>query len=313
MTAATFGGPGWRHRDTVSDDPGWADFAVDSEWAPLSDVTLYAPGDMFDVAEDFNENLFLAPTSADELRRDVDRLSRVYAEAGVRVHQAVPGTADDGRLPNACFQRDVYWSTPLGVVIGRMAGAARAGEEAIATRTLAQLGARIALTVVAPGTLEGADCLWLRPDTVLCGVDGRTNKEAAHQIARLLAVAGIAVHEVPVPRGVQHLLGCIQLVSPDRALVRTELIDEHTLDVLRRAGYEVLAVPEHAEVRHGFAMNVVTVAADSVVMPRSAWLRERLHAWRIETREVDVTALLKAGGGIGCSTGILARETLGGN
>jgi N-dimethylarginine dimethylaminohydrolase len=314
LTPATFGGPGWRqrterHEAEIAAGDIWAPIVCDSEYAPLRDVVLYRPGAAFDDAASLDDKLFVAPVTAGELARGHDDFAAAYAAYGVTVHEIDPGLVDDARHPNTVFQRDVAWPTPFGVVIGRMAGRARAGEERYATATIARAGVPIALTVGGTGTFEGADFLWMRPDLVLCGIGRRTNAEGHAQVAQFLAQYGVATRTVPVPPGVQHLLGGVQIVSESLALVRTEIVDPSVLIELRRAGYDIGPVPEHADVREKCCFNLVAVAPNAVIIPASAWFADVLDGHGVGVAaEVDARYHVRAGGGLACATGVLGRE-----
>ena len=115
-------------------------------------------------------------------RYQVDRLIGTYESLGVRVHRLPDDRVDDRRHPNAIFLCDVFWQTPFGAVVGRMANPVRAGEERAVSARLADLGVPVALTIAGDGLLEGADCHWLRADLALVGIGVRTNKSGYDQL-----------------------------------------------------------------------------------------------------------------------------------
>jgi len=191
-----------------------------------------------------------------------------------------------------------------------MAGVARAGEERFLARALAESAVPIALTVGGTGTLEGADCLWLTPDKVLCGVGVRTNEAGYEQLRQLLERNGIECIRVPVPPEVQHLLGLMQIVAPGRALVRGDLASGDLLRVLDQAGVEVTAFPESEEIRQALAFNFLVVDRERVIAPAGTpGFHQRLRNAGIEiVATAEVTEYVKAAGGIACATGVLHRE-----
>src|SRR5260370_14394283 len=143
-----------------------------------------------------------------------------------------------------------------------MGSSIRSGEEQYAARTLANLGVPIALTINGTGLLEGADLLWVSTKAVLCGVGRRTNESGQRQVAKLLETLDVECRPVPVPKGVQHLLGCVQVVSPERALVRTEIASDSLLRELARLGLEIFSVSEADEVAEHWALNCVVLEPD---------------------------------------------------
>jgi N-dimethylarginine dimethylaminohydrolase len=312
---AAYHGPGWRQRDTtlareIREGRIWTPYVVDSEWSRLRHVLLYVPGPGVGALGDPDGALHLGQVDAAALRRQHDALCRAYADCGVEVHLVSGDGVDDSRRPNLMFQRDTFWQTFFGAVVARMASPVRAGEERHATLALADLGVPVALTVGGAATFEGADALWIDPRHVLCGLGRRTNADGLARIRQALDLEGVRCTAVPVPDGVQHLLGCVQIVSPERVLVRTELASTELVDALRAAGLEVLPVAESEEVRRHQAFNFVVVDRDRVVLAAEADAFRR----RLEANGIDVAAAVpcseyaRAAGGLACATGILARD-----
>ena len=208
------------------------------------------------------------------------------------------------------FQRDLFCQTPAGAVVSRMASPVRSGEEQYAARTLANLGVPIALTINGTGLLEGSDLLWVSPKTVLCGVGRRTNEFGQGQVAKLLETLDVECRPVPVPKEVQHLLGCVQVVSPERALVRTEIAPDSLLTELARLGLEIVSVSETDEVAEHWALNFAVLEPDRVIVSDEVPVFRRfLASLGIEIADaVPLSQYLNAAGGLACATGILARD-----
>jgi N-dimethylarginine dimethylaminohydrolase len=208
------------------------------------------------------------------------------------------------------FVRDLFVNTRAGAVGARMASTVRAGEELYAAHALAGLAHPIARSIGGRGVFEGADALWLDRKNVLCGVGARTNAEGYRQLREQLALQGVRCHAVKIPREVQHLLGILQLVDRNLALVRTELAPTRLLTRLKRAGVRIVSVPELAEVTQKQGMNIVTVRPRTIVMPADCPRLESLYRASGLTiaGRVAIPELLKGAGGIACATGILARE-----
>ena len=78
--------------------------------------------------------------------------------------------------------------------------------------------------------------------------------------------------------------------------------------LLARVGMTVLDFESTAEVVAGRALNFVTLAPREIVMPAGSPLtRRRLEAAGVKVHEQSVAQYLRAAGGIGCLTGVLAR------
>jgi N-dimethylarginine dimethylaminohydrolase len=270
---ATYGGPGFRRRsatlqEEVREGRIWSAHAVDSEWTRLLGVVLHLPGPSIEAIEDPDESLMLERLDHARLRGQHEELVRVLEGAGVRVLHVDHAGVDDRRYPNLIFQRDLFFMTPFGAVVSRMAGLPRAGEERYLARTLADEGVPIALTVGGTGTLEGADCLWLAPDRVLCGVGARTNEEGFRQLQALLAANDVDCVSVPVPHQVQHLLGLLQIVGPRRALVRGDLASIELMEELSRCAIDVTPFAESREIAEALAFNFLVIDRNRVIAPQ---------------------------------------------
>lgn len=315
--SSAFQGPKWKPRrtslaDEIDEGTNWAPFSCDSEWGRLTDVLLYEPGESIGDLEDPDEVQHLRTVDYKVISRQHSDLAGTLQALGVAVHHVRGVSIDDKKYPNAMFQRDLFWQTPQGSVMSRMASMVRAGEEQHTARTLTNLGVPILLTVHGTGTFEGADALWLNPNTVLCGLGRRTNKEGCRQIRTILEAQKVHVFDVKLPPQVQHLLGCVQIVSPERALVRTEIVGSPVCQILRKQGFDVVAVPETDEVVHRTALNFVVIGRDSVLLAEEAPRFARfLEAEGVEVKAtVACSEYIKAAGGLACATGILARQPL---
>jgi N-dimethylarginine dimethylaminohydrolase len=164
-------------------------------------------------------------------------------------------------------------------------------------------------TVSGRGTFEGADALWLDRRTVVCGVGNRTNAEGFRQLREVLAAQGVAAVAAPMPKGVQHLLGLLQIVDAKLALLRHEKAPKALARLLKRRRFRVVPIPESAEVVAGQGMNVVTVSPRRIVMPADCprlgeiYRSAGLHV----AGTADVRQLRLAAGGLACAVGILSR------
>ena len=102
----------------------------------------------------------------------------------------------------------------------------RAGEPAVLEAWTLARGIPTLGRIEAPGTLEGGDTFWLRPDLLCIGRTLRTNDAGARQLA---AIAGgdARIFDVPYWKGpaeLVHLLSVISPVADDVAVVFLPLL-----------------------------------------------------------------------------------------
>ncbi len=306
---AAFGGPGWSPRtSSLSQEIGgiWAGYSVASEFSTLEAVLLHRPGRELHEILDPNRVQMIAKPHPDELARQHDGLAEAYRAQGVAVHYVEPPTVPP---PNQMFVADLLFTTTSGVILGRPASTVRAGEERWVARRLADLGIPILRSVAGNGTFEGADAMWLDEETVLIGRGLRTNLEGALQVADALDEIGIVPIIVDLPQSAMHLMGSVRIVDRDLAYVRSGDLPWTAIEALGKTGYEVNILPDNEEIASRMAHNFVTLAPRKILMPEGNPLTEgTLNEAGITTVTVNVDEITKAAGGIGCLSGVLARD-----
>jgi N-dimethylarginine dimethylaminohydrolase len=316
---AAYGGRGWRPRQgTLADDIRegkiWTRCASNSECGRLEKVVLYWPPAGTPAPADPNSAQHLERVDWAVIAEEMGHVSECFRRLGVDVLTIRPrgGRAafKPERFPNMIYVRDLFFMTPEGAIVSRMASSVRAGEESHLARTLADHGTVILGTIGGAGTFEGADALWLDRRTVLIGLDNRTNAAGFDQVSSLLRRQGVSCTPVPLSKRVQHLLGCLQIVDGDMAVVRGGVLPKDALRALAEKGYKTVPLPEGDEVTRRQAMNLVTVSPRRVVMAAGCPRTKRaLKKAGIEiAAELKISGLTKAAGGLGCATGVLSRR-----
>ena len=306
----SYGGPGWRsrperHSDDVARGELWRPCGFDSETARLREVLISWPSDALTAIDDPAEELMLEAIDLPAIRRQTESIAALYESLGVVVHIARPATPPP---PNYLFMRDLFFMTTEGAVVARPAAPQRAREPRFAAEALARIGIPIVATIRGAGLFEGADALWFNAKNVLIGVARRTNNEATRQLSPILDEIGARLTAIPLPNGVQHLLGVVNFLAGDLAAVRSAKAPSELHTFLDEHGVEQVSLEPSDEVDRLGAMNFVTIAPREIVMPTACpRTREIYQRYGIECHEVDVSEYLKAAGGPGCLTGILRR------
>lgn len=199
--------------------------------------------------------------------------------------------------------------TPAGALLARPASTVRAGEERWLARRLAALGIPILRTLTGTATFEGADALWLDPQTVLIGRGLRTNAEGLRQVSAALAEIGVQAIPVDLPVGAMHLMGILRILDGDLALAWPYRLGWVAMEALQARGFEVLLIPDETEATQGGALNFVTLGPRKILMAAgNPQTQAFLQSQGIQSQTVEIRELLKAAGGIGCLTGIVERE-----
>ena len=154
--------------------------------------------------------------------------------------------AEDGLGPDSVYVFDPLLITDRGAVPLRSGKPTRRGEEAALERWTAAAGIPTLGRIEPPGTVEGGDTFWLRPDLLCVGRSLRTNSAGAEQLARIVG-GRVEVFDLPWwhgPAEVLHLLSVISPVADDLAVVFRPLLPAGLHELLGELGIRTLAVSE---------------------------------------------------------------------
>ena len=309
VLAATMGGPAWRPRQrSHAEELGdlWGACGCCSEVGRLRAVLLAWPGEELAQADPPDRYLMLEHVAVPVIQRQFKGIAHAYAESGVEVRVYRPTRRPP---PNLIFLRDLFFMTPEGAIIGRMASEQRAGEERFATEALAEVGIPVLATVHGHCCFEGADAIWLEPGCVLLAVGRRTNRAGAELVAGVLRDLGVTTRLTELPEYTQHLVGVVTCLDTKFAAIHGDRATSPLRAILREHGFRLLELPADEELTRRRGMNFVAVGPSAVLMPSGCpGIRRRLEMEGISARCVDVGEYLKAAGGLACLTGILSRD-----
>ena len=311
LTAA-YGGARWSERLTSLRDElaqVWGNWGVSSECGTLRAVLLRRPGTELDEIVDFEAVQMRADLLPDVARAQHDALADAYRAHGVAVHNVERARPDK---PNAVFMRDLMLMTPEGAIVARPASTVRAGEERFVAEALAALGVPILTTVRGRGTFEGADVCWVDDELCFLAEGLRTNAEGADQVERTLREIGVAeVVRVGLPYGTMHLDGCLALLDRDLAVVWPRRTPLKVVQTLFKRGFRLIEVTDEQEAFHELPLNGVCLGPGEYLMPAGGVsLRRAYEEAGVTVHQVDISELIKAGGGIQCMTAFLRRDPL---
>lgn len=307
---AAYGGEGWSPRiREVREEIGdiWAPCGIDSEWRRLRSVLLHRPGRELEAsAEDANAVQMLDVIDVPRAQAEHDALAQAFRDADVEVHYVDP--PQEAR-PNQMFCADLVFMTPEGAILARPASTVRAGEEREVARRLADCGMPILRSLQGAGTFEGADAMWIAPDLVVIGIGLRTNVEGAEQVAQCLSMMGVESLIVDMPYGTMHLMGMLRFADRNLAIAWPRRTPHMLVTTLMERGYEVAFLPEASDYEMNRAMNFVTLGPRRILLEAGYDAMQSFYeSLGITCVTVEARELVKAAGGFGCLTGVLARE-----
>ena len=282
---------------TLTTDRVWG---AQSMTAPLREVLVKAPGVAFSRAFEDPAIGFLRPVDLDAARREHDGLVETLARLGSTVHILDAETAD----PDLVYVFDPILVADGGAIPLRPGKPNRAGEPAVLEAWTRARGIPTLGRIEPPGTLEGGDTFWLRPDLLCIGRTLRSNDSGARQLA---AIAGgdARIFDVPYWKGAAelvHLLSVISPVADDLAVVFLPLLPVGLYALLADLGIRLVEVPEEEFPTLG--CNVLAVRPGVVVTTEGNDVtRRRLEAVGCEVHAIPLREVGENGsGGVTCLT-----------
>jgi N-dimethylarginine dimethylaminohydrolase len=287
---------------TVATIGSWG---AQSMTAPLRDVLVKRPGAAFGRAYEHPGAGFLRPCNLERARVEHDGLVEVLDGLGVRVH-VLDAETDD---PDLVYVFDPLLVASGGAIPLRPGKPNRAGEPEVLEAWTRAAGIPTLGRIEAPGTLEGGDTFWLRPDLLCIGRTLRTNDAGARQLA---AIAGgdARIFDVPYWKGpaeLVHLLSVISPVADDLAVVYLPLLPAGLYELLADIGVRLVEVP--TEEYPTLGCNVLAVRPGVVVVAEgNPETRRRLEAAGCEVHPIPLGEVGENGsGGVTCLTRPILR------
>ena len=220
----------------------FAAYGARSMTAPLVDVLVQRPGQAFGRAFDDPAYGFLHPVDLEQGQREHDTFVALLRRLGVDVHEL----GSDSWHPDLTYTFDPLLVTDRGAIPLRSGKPSRRGEEAELERWMNARGIPTFGRIRAPGTVDGGDTFWLRPDLFCVARTLRTNDSGARQLAAIVG-GDVRVFDVPFWRGPAELLHLLSVISPitdDLAVVYLPLLPAGLWELLCDLGIQLINVPD---------------------------------------------------------------------
>lgn len=241
-----------------------------------------------------------------EIQAQHDALVAALKAEGVEVFEVRGVTG--GRL-KSCYTRDPFVMVKGGAIVSRMGARIRRGEVLAITRTLAELGVPILRTLSGTALFEGGSFAWLDAKTAVVGLSIRVNREAARQIAEVLATQGVELLTVELPGHDIHIDGQFVMIDRDLALIDQDRLPYSFLTELKDRGIRTVEI---SPADNSAIINSLAVAPGRLIMPEGATNRtlDALAAAGVTWTTLAYDKMMLNGGGIHCSTMPLIRDPL---
>ena len=212
-----------------------------------------------------------------KLEAEHELMVKAYEENGVEV---VLLDADP-RMTNSVFARDFGGCIREGCIFGKFKESIR--------------------------FFEGDHFTFLDDNTLVIGMVARSNQKGVNEIQEQLAKYGYKVIGVPCDEKYLHLDLCFNMVDEKLALAYREALPDEFLKLVDEMGIETIDVP--AESIFELGCNVQALGNKRVIsLKQNKFANEEMRKRGIKVIEVDITEIVKAGGGPHCMTFPLLRE-----
>jgi N-dimethylarginine dimethylaminohydrolase len=238
-----------------------------------------------------------------------EALCRELEKAGAEVLELPP--AVDLTL-DAVYAHDASFATDFGVIVMHPGKASRVTEGRNHGSFCTRLTVPTLAKIVAPGTTEAGDMVWLDSKTLLIGRGYRTDGPGIEQMRRLLAPKGIDVLAAPLPHGAGpsaclHLMSLISLLEEKTAVADLPLLAVETVELLKARRFKLIEIDDSE--RDALACNVLALGGNRLLaIEENRKTNDRLRRAGFDVRTFPGGELcINGGGGPTCLTRPLLR------
>jgi dimethylargininase len=274
--------------------------------APLREALLKAPGPAFGRAYEDPAHGFLHACDLDVAKREHAAFSELLASLGTTVHQLE--TEVDS--PDLLYAFDPLLITDRGAIPLRPGKKNRQVEPAAIEQWTLARGIPTVGRIEAPGTIEGGDTFWLRPDLFVIGRTLRTNQSGADQLSALVG-GDVRIFDVPYWRGnddLLHLMSIIHPIADDLAVVYLPLLPVGLWHLLMELDYRLIEVADDEIDQLG--CNVLVVRPGVVIIAEgNPKIAAALAVHGVEVHAYPATEIgVNGSGGPTCMTRPILRD-----
>jgi N-dimethylarginine dimethylaminohydrolase len=242
---------------------------VFNEFSKLVQVAIRNPLNSFEsdqkLLDEWQDLRFHSKPELEESINEYSAFKKILGSTGVEI---IDLPQSNNLTIDSIYTRDSILISPKGLILCNMGRASRTPEAKNNSEYLKSLGHEVAGKILAPGTLEGGDFIWLNNSQCAVGLGPRTNQEGISQLAEILG-KDIELHVVPLPSpghpdDVLHLMSIISPLDKDLAVIYRPFMPASFIEWLERLGMKFVEV--HEEEYLLMACNVLAISPRSVIM-----------------------------------------------
>ena len=239
-----------------------------------------------------------------------DALCHQLAAAGAEVIELAP--SNELSL-DAVYTHDASLPTDFGLIVMRPGKPNRLSEGQHQGAFCSHLSIPTLAKIIAPGTTEAGDMVWLDSKTLLIGHGYRTNRAGIHQMRDMLAPKGVEVLSAPLPYGpgpsaCLHLMSLISLLDESTALLDLPWLAVETVELLQSRGFRFVEIDSSE--RATLACNVLALGNNRLLaIEENRATNARLRQAGFDVRTFPGSELcINGSGGPTCLTRPLLRS-----
>lgn len=235
-----------------------------------------------------------------KIDEEFNLLVQTYQNLGIEVFFLPPSET----YPDSVFARDFGACLKDGYILGRFKHEYRKNERKAYEKKMQKLNIP-QLFKVHEGYFEGGDFFFLDDKTIVIGLLERTNQIGYQEIKEHFKNQYEVLFVKSDPEFL-HLDMCFNLIDEHLALICKDAFDISFLQELQKRNIELIEVSKKDIFRHG--LNVQALGYKKVLaLKKNHDINLQIKQKGYEVIELDITEILKCGGGIHCMTFPLKR------
>lgn len=235
-----------------------------------------------------------------KIDEEFNLLVQTYQNLGIEVFFLPPSET----YPDSVFARDFGACLKDGYILGRFKHEYRKNERKAYEKKMQELNIP-QLFKIHEGYFEGGDFFFLDDKTIVIGLLERTNQIGYQEIKKHFKNQYEVLFVKSDPEFL-HLDMCFNLIDEHLALICKDAFDISFLQELQKRKIELIEVSKEDIFRHG--LNVQALGDKKVLaLKKNHDINLQIKQKGYEVIELDITEILKCGGGIHCMTFPLKR------
>lgn len=202
--------------------------------------------------------------------------------------------------------RDIGTTTPKGILLGRFTKFPRWNEHRFTEDALKEQKVPI-YHRIDKGLFEGGDFMYVDDNTVLIGHGCRTNMLGVKALEFALYDSNLELIPVDFHEDYLHLDMICNVVGERVAVVYPDALPENVLALFKQKNFELITVSKEDVFLHG--CNLLSIGDDVIFShPQVPHVNEKLKALGFKVEVINMTEIMKCGGGPRCMSFPILRD-----